>query len=186
MTNITPDVGEGSYALYAGFDLFSYNCITYLMNNDEVIWKLLFYKTPDAWNKTNLTQAQKGALIYDGSDDSSKFNVFLDQGAPDVVTREDCILRISPHSIFPDNRVVGTVNMVFETYSNYHINTLSNYRTRTDMIAKRLIQVFNGSTIDGGLGKLFFDRLGGEANRLEWAGQSPWKGRWMVFSTRSN
>ena len=186
MTTVTPIVGEGSYALYEGFDTFSYNCIKYLMANDEVIWKLLFYKTPDAWNKPNLTFEQKGALIYDGSDDTTKFSVFLDQGSPDVITREDCILRISPHSVFPGNRVVGTVNMILEVYCNYHINTLSNYRTRIDMIAKRLIQVFNGVIIDGGLGKLFFDRLGGEANRLESGGQTPFKGRWMILSTKSN
>lgn len=187
---ITPNVGEGSYAQFDGFDTFSYNCIQYLMNNDEMIWRLLYYRTPDAWETTiekpDLTYAQKGSLIYKGGDDTTQSSVFLDQGAPDVLTREDCILRISPHSIFPENRVVGTVNMILETYCNYHINTLSNYRTRTDMIAKRLIQVFNGSIIEGGLGKLYFDRLAGEANRLEWGGQTPFKGRWMIFSTKSN
>lgn len=184
------NIGQGSYAVYDGFDSLSYNCIKYLMDNDEVIWRLLYYKTPDAWDvtiaKPNLTQEQKGSLIYNGSDDTSKFNVFLDQGSPDVLTREDCIIRISPHSIFPDNRTVATLSMIFEVYCNYHINTLSNYKTRTDMIAKRMLQVFNGSTIEGVLGKLFFDRLGGEANRLEWGGQTPWKGRWMILSTKSN
>lgn len=178
-------VNENSYAEYPFFDSYSYNCIKYLMDHDEVIWKLLKYTGPDAWDKPNLTQEEKAALIYTGQDDTSLYKVFMDQGAPDVLTREDCILRISPHSIFPDNRVIGTVNMIMETYANYHCNTLSNYKTRTDMITQRLLSVFNGAQIDGMIGKLYFDRLGGESNRLEWGGQSPWKGRWIILSSRT-
>jgi hypothetical protein len=178
-------INEGSYAQYEDFDNYAYNCVKHLMDNDEVVWKLLKYKTPDAWNQPNLTRAEKAALIYAGQDDASKFNVFLDQGQPDAETSEGCIIRISPHSVFPDNRVYGTVSMILETYSNYHINTLSNYKTRVDMITKRLIQVFNGSSV-GGLGKLFFDRMGSESNRLEGGGNLPWRGRWLIMSNKSN
>lgn len=183
-------INEGSYAQYEGFDSYSYQCITYLMNNDELIWRLLKYKTPDAWEESvaqpNLTQEQKGGLIYNGTDDTSKFNVFLDMGSPDVITREDCILRISPHSIFPENRTIGTINIIFEVYSHYHINTMTNYKTRIDMVTKRLLQVFNGKIIPQlGIGRLYFDRLASEANRLEWAGQQPQKGRWIIMSNKS-
>lgn len=179
------NINQGSYAQYDEFDNFSYTCITYLMDNDEVVWKLLKYRTPDAWNKPNLTKPEKAALIYNGSDDSTQYNVFMDIGSPDVITREDCIIRIAPYSVSPNNRVWGTVNMMFEVYCNYHINTLDNYKTRVDMITKRFIQVFNGIYING-IGKLFFDKLGSEANRLEWASQVPHKGRWIIMSTHSS
>jgi len=177
-------VNQGSYAQYDTYDELSYLFIQHLMANDEVIWKLLYYLDPDAWSKPNLTQAQKAALIYKGGDDASLFRVFLDSGIPDVITREDCIIRISPHSIFPENRTIGTVNIVLEVYSHYHINTLSNYKTRIDMIAKRLLQVFNGADITG-FGKVYFDRMASAQDRLEAGGQLPHKGRWMIMSNKS-
>lgn len=180
------NVNSGSYAQFENFDSISYNCISYLIDNNEEIWKLLYYKTSDAWSKPNITRDQKVSLIYNGSDDSSKYNVFLDMGSPDVITREDCILRISPHSIFPENRTVGTINIIFEIYCNYHINTLSNYKTRVDMITKNILQTFNGTNVVDGVGRLFFDRLGSEANRLEWGSQTPHKGRWFIMSTKAS
>jgi hypothetical protein len=175
---------DDSYNSYDNFADYSYSLVKYLMDHDEMIWKLLKYSTPTAWNESDLTKAQKGALIYDGSDDASLFRVFLDMGQPDVNTTENCILRISPHSIFPENRVVGTCNFIFETYANYKVNHLSNYKTRLDMIMQRLLATFNGATIEGMLGKMYFDRMGSEAIRAEWAGQIPYKGRWVIMSNK--
>lgn len=178
------NINAGSYATYDGYDELSYLCIKYLMDNDDVVWKLLKYLDRDAWSKPNLTESQKAELIYKGSDDASLYKVFLDSGVPDVITREDCIIRLSPHSIFPENRTIGTVNMVFEVYSHYHINTLSNYKTRIDMITKRFLQVFNGADITG-FGKMYFDRMASAQDRLEAGGQLPHKGRWMIMSNKS-
>jgi hypothetical protein len=177
-------INEGSYAQYEDFDNYAYNCVKHLMDNDEVVWKLLKYKTPDAWNQPNLTRAQKAALIYAGQDNSADFNVFMDIGQPDVETTETCVIRLSPYSVFPDNRVYGTVSLMFEVYSHYKLNHLGNYKTRVDMITKRFIQVFNGSVV-GGIGKLFFDRMGSESNRLENGGQLPFRGRWIIMSNKS-
>jgi hypothetical protein len=176
-------INEGSYARYDIFDNISYLCIDYLMDNDELVWKLLKYSTPDAWNKPNLTKEEKAALIYNGGDDTSLFSVFSDQGQPEVLTTEKSEIRISPYSLTPDNRVWGTVTMQFEIYSHYHINTLSNYRMRVDMIAKRFLQVFNGSQI-GGIGRLHFDTLGSYGNRLETGGQLPFRGKWILMSNK--
>lgn len=176
-------VGNEAYAQYDDLDSFSSLLISYLMDNDDVIWKLLKYKTPDAWNKPNLTKDEKRSLIYDGSDDSSSFRVFLDSGSPDAIVAEECIIRISPHSLFPETRTYGTVNILMEVYCNFHINTLSNYKTRMDMIAKRFIQVFNGKDI-AGIGKLVFDRMGSYADRAEYVGQIPIRGRWLILSNK--
>jgi hypothetical protein len=178
------NINGGSYAQYDFFDEYSYTLIKYLMENDEVIWKLLKYDTPDAWNRADLSQVEKGSLIYAGGDNSATARVFMDIGQPDVLTEEVCIVRISPYSIFPDNRVVGTTSIMFEVYSHYKINHLSNYKTRIDMITKRLIQVFNGSLI-GGLGRLFFDRVGSDSNRMENGSQLPFKGRWIIMSNKA-
>lgn len=178
-------VNDGSYAQYDDYDDIAYNCIKRLMTEDEVIWKLLKYNTPDAWNMADLTTAEKAELIYAGQDNTTDFRVFLDLGQPDVNTFENCQIRISEHSIFPDDRVRGTMSVMFEVYSHYKTNHLDNYKTRNAMIAKRFIQVFNGATI-AGIGKLFFDRMGSESNRMENGGQLPYKGKWLIMSTKSN
>lgn len=179
------NVGNDAYASYDVLDNVPYLCISHLLDNDDLIWKLLYYKTPDAWDKPNLTLSTKRSLIYDGSDDSSKFRVFLDSGSPDAIVAEECIIRISPHSLFPETRTLGTINILFEVYSNFHINTLSNYKTRMDMISKRFIQIFNGINIMG-VGRLNFDRMGSYADRMEYVGQIPIRGRWLIMSNRTS
>lgn len=179
------NINAGSYAQYEDWDVFSLKCIEYLMDNDELIWKLLKYNTPDAWNKADLTMAEKRALIYDGvSDDTSKYHVFMDMGQPDVITAEICQIRIHPYSLNAPNRVVGTIMMMFEVYSNYKINHLTNLRTRNDMIMKRFLQVFNGAII-GGIGRLNLDNLGSYGSRLETGGQLPFKGKWLLMGNKS-
>jgi len=175
--------GNGAYNIYSGFSDFSYKCISYLMDNNELIWKLLKYKDPEAWDKANLTVAEKAALIYKGQEDTSTSNVFMDVGQPDAWTREDCILRISPHSIFPDNRTVGTMSMLFEIYAHYKCNHLSNYKVRIDWITEELIGLFNGVNI-AGIGRLFMDRVALFDSRAIPGGQTPYKGRWMIFGNK--
>ncbi len=186
------NISKGSYAQFNDYDIFPYRCVKYLIDNDEVIWKLLKYNSPDAWEQSDLSYDEKISMIYNGSDNAVKFRVFMDRGQPEVNTFENCQIRIANYSIFPENRVVATSSMVFEVYTHYHINHLSNYKTRSDMIMKRFLQVFNGATIPkddeggGAIGKLFFDRLGSESNRQELGGQLPYSGKWLIMSTKSN
>lgn len=178
------NINQGSYAQYKIFDSISYNCYEYLMLKNEMIWKLLYYDTPDAWNKPDLTKEQKGQLIYNGQDDLTLARAFLDIGQPDVWTKEICIIRISPHSVFPDNRVIGNVSVIFEVFCHYKMNHLSNYKTRIDIVAQNFLETFNGINI-GGVGKLFFDRMASYDNRMETGGQLPFKGRWLIMSNKA-
>lgn len=178
------NINSGSYAQYENYDIFPYNCVKYLMDNDEVVWKLLKYNDPNAWEKPDLTQIEKAALIYNGLDNTVNYRVFMDRGQPDVDTFENCQIRIANYSIFPENRMIGTLSMIFEVYPHYKTNHLTNYKTRGDMIMKRLIQVFNGATI-GGIGKLYFDRVGSESTRQELGGQLPFVGKWVIMSNKS-
>jgi hypothetical protein len=185
------NINAGSYAGFYNYDSLPYNCIKYLLGKDELIWKLLKYSDPDAWNKPDLTYEQKIALIYNGEDNTINYRVFLDRGQPDVNTFENCQIRIANYSVFPENRVVGTISMVFEVYTHYKNNHLSNYKTRNDVIINRMRQVFSGANINsegdgmGTMGKLFFDRMGSESNRQEIGGQLPYLGTWMIMSVKS-
>ncbi len=186
------DINSGSYAQYEGFDSISYDCIKYLMDNDELIWKLLAYSTPDAWNKANLSQEEKAALIYTGQDDASLFKVFMDDGNPDAFTQEGCLIRIHPYTLNPDNRVWGSVTVMFSVFSNFHANHLSNYKTRNHVIVQRFIQVFNGINVphadnpNTSIGKLHFDAMGTFGLRMDSQGQLPWRGSWVLMGQKSN
>ena len=66
----TPYIGQDAYNKFDDLDSFSYNCIQYLMDNSELIWRLLKYKTPSAWDSTicpNLSKQEKGAEQESGS-----------------------------------------------------------------------------------------------------------------------
>ena len=178
------NINSGSYNLFTGYDNYPYECVKLLMATDEMIWKLLKYNSADAWNKANLTYAEKASLIYAGQDNTTDFRVFMEQGQPDVNTLENCQIRISNYSIYPENRTISTVSIMVEVYSHFKTNHLSNYKTRNDMVMQRLLSTFNGSKIEN-LGKLYFDRLGSESNRQEGGGQLPYKGKWAVLSTKA-
>lgn len=177
---------KSAYNKYVGFDEIAYNCVTYLMSNNELIWKLLKYNEPDAWRKTDLTQEEKGLLIANGKyEDETHYRLFLDAGQPDSWTIETTILRIYPYDIYPQNHVVGTINVMMEVYSHWKINHLSNYKTRVDVITQQLIETFNGVGGIVGIGNLFFDRAGSQNNRVYPSGQIPFKGKAILFGNKS-
>ena len=179
------DIGAGSYNTYSKFPLFGYKCIQHLLDNNELIFKLLKYTDPDAWDKANLSTAQKIDMIYQGQEDMENFNIFLDGGQSDAWTKESTVLRIYPWEIYPNNRTIGTISMVFEVFSHYKINHLSNYTTRIDTIIQQIIEEFNGFNI-GDVGRLEFDnRMGSITQKMTERGQSPYKGKYVLMSTKS-
>jgi len=176
-------IGQSAYNIYTGISDFSYWCITYLMENDEVIWKLLKYNDPDAWREADLTKEEKASLIFNGFGSEADYKVFMDVGQPDAWVHEATLVRISPYNIIPANRTIGTLAMMFEVYAHYKLNHLSNYRTRVDWIAERLLAVFNGSLV-GGIGRLHFDRLGTYESKMMTIGQIPFKGKWIIMGAK--
>lgn len=181
----TVDTERIGYNKYEYYKNLSYNIISYLMKNNELIWKLLKYNTADAWSQTNLTLEEKGSLIYDGSDDSTGYHVFLDEGNPDVHTREDCIIRVSPMEMYPENKIVGTILIGCEVYAHYKVNTLSDYTTRVDTIVQEFLTTLNGVAIDGVIGNLSFDRVMNQQIRQSMSGQTPFKGKIVYFGQKT-
>jgi hypothetical protein len=181
---ITPEIGLEAYSDFRSFSKLSYNCIKHLMESSELVWKLLKYTDPDAWNKTNLTQEEKGALIYTGQQDTSMYKVFMDGKQPDVVMTETTMLRIMPSVAVGLNRTIGYIEISMEVFSHYKINHLSNYKTRVDLITEELLAVFNGCDV-GGLGLLSFSKMADQSSRLFQTGQIPFGGKQLIFSTYS-
>jgi hypothetical protein len=184
MPTSTQQIGLLAYNDFKQFSKLSYTCIKYMMENNELIWKLLKYTSPDAWNKPDLTQEEKAALIYAGQQDSSKFNVFMDGKQPDVLVDECTLVRIMPNYALGMNRTVGVIEVSMEVFSHYKINHLSNYSTRIDTIAGELLALFNGSDV-GALGLMAIDRMIDQSSRLFQAGQIPFGGKQIIFATYS-
>ena len=64
----------GAYAKFEHLPQYQNNIITYLIKNNENIWKLLYYNTPDCLQQNNLTIDQKSALIYTGQNISNSIS----------------------------------------------------------------------------------------------------------------
>jgi len=180
----TPNIGLEAYGDFRVFSKLSYNCIKYMMDNNELIWKLLKYTDPDAWGRPNLSQAEKAALIYSGQQDSSKYHVFMDGKQPDVLMEEISLVRIMPYHAVGLNRTLGMISVSMEVFSHYKINHMSNYQTRIDTIAEELLATFNGVNV-GGLGLMVFNQSEDESSRLFEAGQIPFGGKQIIFATFS-
>jgi hypothetical protein len=181
---MTTDQVKEVYNKYTDLPSFSYKCIKYLLNNNDMIWKLLYYTDKDAYKNDsthpNLTKTQKGNLIYDGSPDQTPYRVFLDVGQDDSWSSETCILRVSPSELIPTNYIYGYVSMAFQVLAHSKINTLSNYTTRVISITQQLIESLNGENIDG-IGRIYFDNRASRACKMNISGQTPFKGAATIF-----
>lgn len=185
MTTEFDNIGSTAYNKYQGLPLLAYTCITHLLTSNELIFKLLYYNDPDAWNKSNLSTAAKASLIFQGQESMESYHIFMDSGQSDAWTTESTVLCIYPYDINPMNRTVGVITMAFEVYSHYKINHLSNYTTRIDTIIQQLIKEFNGFNL-GEVGRLEFDnRMGGISQKVTATGTVPYKGKYILMGTKS-
>mgnify|MGYP007099587387 FL=1 len=73
--------------------------------------------------------------------------------------------------------------MGFEIYTHYKCSTLSNYTSRLDAMAQKLISVFNGAEI-GGLGVLYFDARASNRCKLSTIGSIPYRGKAVILCNR--
>ena len=186
MTKETPfqKMDRVAYNFYNEYDEIPYQIINHLMDNNELIWKLLKHDYSDAWKNSipNLTKEEKSALIYNGEESTTDSRVFMDVGQPDAVTKEMTLLRISHWHITPKNRTVGIITVSFQVYAHYKINHLSNYKTRNDVIVNELLKTLNGVQIKGGLGVLYFDGKRELTDRMIVTGQIPFIGKQVFMS----
>jgi len=184
MTKETPLelLKRDGYNLFLGYDEIPYNIITHLMDNSQLLWKLLKYETPDSWERENLSKEEKAELIYAGEEDSSHYHVFMDVGQPDSFTKEVSILRVSNWHIAPKGRTVGIVTVSFQAYCHYKVNHLSNYKTRNDVMIGEILKTMNGVILKGGLGALYFDGKRELTDRMILTGQIPYSGKQLFMS----
>lgn len=158
------------------------NCCYKLINENEIVWKLLKYNTNDAWKMPNLTRDEKISLIYPGTPEYEEdYNVYYDTAQDDVYTKVMTMLRIVVYEVIPDNSVYGDILMGFEIFSHYKTNTMSNGTTKVDVITQQLIQVFNGQFVEG-VGTMIFNKKRSARCRAFESGLKPYKGKILLFA----
>lgn len=174
---------EDPYAKYKEMPKLAYRIIELLMQSEkaELLWKLLKYDEPDAWQKPNLTMQEKAALIYPGGEHQEDYHVFMDFTMDDSTYKETTYLRIYPLNIIPTNRTVGICSVNFEVFTHSKLNHLSDYTTRIDDMIQILLDVLNGAEISN-MGCLFFDRSRSSDNEIVTIGMKPYKGKMLTMS----
>lgn len=139
-----------------------YNILTYLANNDEILWKLLAYNSYDALSKPNLTFSQKMDLIWKKDDPQESFNVFFTNLVEDAIPESKCILKIYNYYIHAKQLFTSTVVYAFDFLYGGKMS-LVDYNgipvSRGDLFVNRILELLNGVEV-GGVGKLvFFDDM---------------------------
>lgn len=138
-----------------------YNILTYLAQNDEIIWKLLKYNDYEALSKPDLTFEEKLELIWrDGPQE--EYGVFLTNLIEDAIAESKCILKCYQYYIHASALYNSTVVYAFDFLYGGKM-ALVNYNgipvSRGDLFINRLLTVLNGVEV-GGIGKLiFFDDM---------------------------
>ena len=168
------DIGEA-------IPLISYGCISYLMDNNELIWKLLKDKTADSYLISNLTRAEKAELIFKGNGDMNDFRVFMDDFQDDAINSEMSFLRIFPIQDQPTNRLINSVDICMQFFTHFRLNHLSNYETRVERVIQQLKETFNGADIPK-VGQLVYDQTRSRSCRSVSIGKIPYQGKVIVFN----
>ena len=134
-----------SFNKLKNYKIFSYLIIEYLMFNNENIWKLMKYNEPNALEQPNLTQEEKGKLIYNGEDDAEPFKVFRDPFTDDAIEKRVTQLRIFPTINDSINRLASIQDFILCPLCHVKLNHLNDYTTRLDTLVEELISTLNGA-----------------------------------------
>ena len=173
------------------------NIINYLVENNEDLWKLLYYTESGILplEQPNLTTAQKISMIctnpYILNDNVDKNILFQTTAIDEAFSTAIPQLRIEIGDIIPLDRVRGYMNINFQIVvpnrQDIFNASYNNVARRSIAIFQQLAQTLNGVEIEysGFKSKLFMDRT---SNAGKKTGSYPeqmsrqYTGRWAVFS----
>ena len=149
------------YAKFEDLPQYQYKILEYLFSNEN-IWKLLYYNTPDALYQSNLTMAQKRALIYTANgntypQDTTIYRVFLTDLSDDMWNEQASFMRITLPAVFPTNRTEGILSFNIDVLVHTKIDMLNSTISRKVCLLSNILKSLNGAEI-GGVGKLTFNR----------------------------
>lgn len=139
-----------------------YNILTYLAQEEQILWKLLAYNGYDALSQPDLTQSQKLDLLWKDDEPQDKYSVFFTNLVEDAIPESKCILKIYDYYIHANQLYTGTVVYAFDFLLGGKM-AMVDYNgvpvSRADLFINRILTLLNGVHV-GGVGKLtFFDDM---------------------------
>lgn len=145
----------------------------------ENIWKLLYYATPDALVKDNLTLEQKVSIICMENDTGEEHKrVFITPYVNDAWTEQTAHMHIYVDALYPQNQGVANVCVCIETIVHAKVGTIESdvnennanpndsdgngvpvvlKKNRATVLLKNVIALFNGMSLKG-VGDLQFNQ----------------------------
>ena len=140
--------------------------ISYLIRNNETIWKLLKYPSHDALSKPNLSIQEKRDMIYKNqTQDSSKYRVFRQSFLDDGQNVEVSDLRIYVCYVEPTTYVNGRIDFYLDVLSHRKIIILEDSSNRNEIFMQQIIETLNGKDV-GGNGLFYFDKKANYRNEV--------------------
>ena len=134
-----------------------YNILTYLAQEEQILWKLLAYNGYNALSQPDLTVSQKLELLWKEGP-QEPYNVFFTNLVEDAIPESKCILKIYDYYIHANQLYTGTVVYAFDFLLGGKM-AMVDYNgvpvSRVDLFVNRILALLNGVYV-GGVGKLTF------------------------------
>lgn len=138
-----------------------YLILSYLAENNEDIFKALFYQEKDALSKPNLTLEQKLDMIYVDEGKEIDKHLFLKPLIGEEMIDSATQLRIYKYGISPLDSMTAVITYRFDIITGSKISLIYNNDgipvNRLDFIESQLLNTLNGIDLFG-TGKFQFNR----------------------------
>ena len=149
------------YNSMSALPLIPYNILTYLAQEEQILWKLLYYNSYDALSQPDLTFSQKMSLLWKEGP-QEPYSVFFTNIVDDAVSESKMILKIYNYYIHANSLYTAPVVYAFDVLYGPKMS-LVDYNgipvSRADLFVHRILTLLNGVYV-GGVGKLvFFDDM---------------------------
>ena len=134
-----------------------YNILTYLAQEEQILWKLLAYNGYNALSQPDLTFSQKMDLLWKEGP-QEPYSVFFTNIVDDAIPESKTIIKIYNYYIHAKDLYLAPTVYAFDILYGPKMS-LVDYNgipvSRADLLVNRLLTLLNGVEV-GGVGKLVF------------------------------
>lgn len=144
-----------------------YKIISYLAQNNERIFKALYYQGSDALEQPNLTLEQKLDMIYVDEGKEIDKNIFLKPLIGEEMIDSVTQLRLYKYGISPTDNMTSVINYRFDIITGSKISLVYDDGipcSRLDIIETELLNTLNGVDLFG-TGKFQFNKAKSNADK---------------------
>ena len=156
---------DHQYNTFNGLSDIPYKILSILIENNEIIFKILKYEDENPLEHDNLTIDEKIDLIYrsgqenpNGDEEDTGKRIFLIPKSTNGTVTQQSQLKINLSSIIPKDQTRALCTYAIEIISSLDIDLLDEGRcTRTGILCEEILKTLNGCRFDGIDGDLFFN-----------------------------